>query len=58
MDNWPFWMLEENVKIVNQIQEEEEKHRKKEDEKQKSGMPNFNPSSYMNQMSGMANKFK
>ena len=30
MDKWPFWMLEENIKIVNQIIEEEEKHRKTE----------------------------
>ena len=28
MDNWPFWMFEENIKIVNDIFEEEENHRK------------------------------
>jgi hypothetical protein len=58
IDNWPFWMLEENIKIVNQIAEEEEKSKKKDEEKQMGNMPNFNPSSYMNQMSGMASKFK
>jgi hypothetical protein len=31
MDNWPYWMLEENIKIVNEITDEEEKERKKEE---------------------------
>lgn len=56
IDSWPFWMLEENIKIVNELTEEEEKNRKKEDSSMK--MPNFNPSSMMNNMSSMANKFK
>ena len=56
IDSWPYWMLEENIRIVNQLTEEEEKKQKKEDGSQK--MPNFNPSSYMNQMSSMAGKFK
>ena len=56
IDLWPFWLLEENIKIVNELTEEEEKQRKKEDSSQK--MPNFNPSSVMNNMSSMANKFK
>jgi hypothetical protein len=56
IDSWPFWLLEENIKIVNELTEEEEKQRKKEDSSQK--MPNFNPSSVMNNMSSMANKFK
>lgn len=51
-------MLEENIKIVNELTEEEEKQRKKEEEKQSKTMGNFNPSSYMNSISGMANKFK
>jgi hypothetical protein len=49
-------MLEENIKIVNELTEEEEKQRKKEDSSSKT--PNFNPSSMMNSMSSMANKFK
>jgi hypothetical protein len=56
IDSWPFWLLEENIKIVNELTEEEEKQRKKEESSQK--MPNFNPSSVMNNMSSMANKFK
>jgi hypothetical protein len=29
MDLWPFWMFEENIKIVNQVLDEEEKVRTK-----------------------------
>lgn len=58
MNNWPFWMFEENIKLVNQLIEEEEKHRKTEEDKQKTNMPNMNTSSMMNSMSSMANKFK
>ena len=58
IDNWPFWMLEENIKIVNQLTEEEEKQRKKDEEQQQKSMPNFNPSSYMSGMSNMTSKFK
>jgi len=56
IDSWPFWMLEENIKIVNELTDEEEKQRKKDDGSQK--MPNFNPSSMMSSVSSMANKFK
>ena len=58
IDEWPFWMLEENIKIINELTEEEEKQRKKQEESQQANMPNFNPSSYMNNMNSMANKFK
>jgi len=51
-------MLEENISIVNELTDEEEKQRKKEEEKQQSSQPNFNPSSYMNNMNSMVNKFK
>lgn len=54
IDSWAFWLFEENIKIVNEITEEEEKQRKTDDKNN----PNFNPSSMMNQMSSMANKFK
>ncbi len=50
-------MFEENIKIVNEITDEEEKERKREEEKQKMNTPNFNPSSYMSGMSNMASKF-
>jgi hypothetical protein len=58
MDNWPFWMLEENVSIINDITDEEENQRKKDEDQQNKSMPNFNPGSYMSQMSSMANNFK
>lgn len=58
IDGWPYWMFEENIKVVNELTEEEEKQRKKEEDKQKMETPNFNPSSYMNNVSNMANKFK
>ena len=39
MDDWPFWMFEENIKLVNEIVEEEDKQRKKDDGEQQKGMP-------------------
>jgi hypothetical protein len=58
IDDWPFWLFEENIKIVNELTEEEDKQRKKQEGEQQKGMPNFNPNSYMNSMSSMASKFK
>ncbi len=52
IDNWPFWMLEENIKLVNEIIEEEEKNRKKSEEDQMKGMPNYD--SQMKSASNMA----
>ena len=51
----PFWQFEEVVKIVNELTEEENKEREKQDKGQNQ---NFNPSSYMRDFSSMANKFK
>lgn len=42
MDKWPFWMFEENIKIVNEIAEEEDKQRKQEEEDSKVSMPDTN----------------
>lgn len=53
MDKWPFWMLEENIKIVNDIVDEEEKHRKTEEDGQKASMPDTN--SMMKNASSMTN---
>lgn len=58
MNAWPFWMFEENIKLVNQLISEEEKQRKTDEDKQKSNMPNMDTSSMMSGMSSMANKFK
>jgi hypothetical protein len=49
-------MFEENINIVNEIVDEENKNQKKQDSN--SAAPNFNPSSIMSGMSSMMNKFK
>jgi hypothetical protein len=53
MDNWPFWLFEENIKIVNEIVEEEESQRKKDEGDQQKGMPDTN--SMMKNASNMSN---
>ena len=53
MNSWPFWMFEENVKLVNEIIEEEETNRKKDEEGQQKGMPNFDANSMMKNASNM-----
>lgn len=56
MDNWPFWLLEENISIVNEITEEE--NDKQKEEQNQTQMPNFDTSKYMSQMNDITNKFK
>ena len=58
MNDWAFWQFEENIKIANEIIDDKEKSRKKEEETQKTQMPNINTSSMMSGMNGMMNKFK
>jgi hypothetical protein len=53
MDEWPFWMLEENVKLVNEIIAEEETNRKKQEDDQSKGMGNFNANSMMSSANDM-----
>ena len=53
MDNWPFWMFEENIKLVNEIIEEEETQRKKQEEEQNKSMGNFDANSMMSSASNM-----
>ena len=55
MDEWPFWMFEENIKIVNEIVEEEESNRKKQETDQQKGMPNFDANSMMRNASNLTN---
>jgi hypothetical protein len=56
----PFWRYQQFVNIANEIAEEEKKEREKQEEQQKQQQQSsqYNPSSYLNQMSSMANKFK
>lgn len=58
IDDWPYWMFEENIRIINELTDEEEKQRKKQEGDQQKNTPNFNPGSYMNSMNSMSNKFK
>lgn len=51
MDMWPYWMFEENIKTVNEIVEEEENSRKKQEKEQ--NMPNFDANSIMRNASNM-----
>jgi len=57
MDNWPYWMFEENIKIANEIIEEENESRKRDEEGQQSSMPNMDPSSMMRNMTSNIPKF-
>jgi len=54
MDEWPFWMFEENIKLVNEIVEEEDSSRKKQEQDQQKGMPNFDANSMMKNASNMS----
>jgi len=58
LDQWPFWMLEENIKIVNELNEEEEKQRKQDEVSQQKSMPNFNPNQIMSGMGNLGSNFK
>ena len=55
---WPFWMFEENIKIINEINDEEDKSRKAQEKEQNKSMGNASPNSYMKGMSDVAGKFK
>ncbi len=50
IDEWPFWMFEENIKIVNELTDEEEQQRKADEAQQNksTNLGNFNPGSVMN----------
>jgi hypothetical protein len=54
MDNWPFWMFEENIRLVNEIVEEEESSRKKQEDSQQSQMGNFDANSMMKSAQSMS----
>lgn len=48
-------MFEENIKMVNEIVEEEETSRKKQEQDQQKGMPNFDANSMMKNATNMSN---
>lgn len=55
IDLWPYWTFEENIKIANEIIEEEENNRKSEEESQNKQMGNIDPNSIMRNMSNITN---
>lgn len=55
MDRWPFWMFEENVKLVNEILEEEDSKRSSQEE---DSMGNFDTNSMMRNASNMTSNMK
>jgi hypothetical protein len=55
IDLWPYWTFEENIKIANEIIEEEENNRKSEEESQNKQMGNMDPNSIMRNMSNITN---
>lgn len=42
MDLWPFWLLEENIKLVNEILEEEDNNSKTQEGANTPAMPDTN----------------
>jgi actin-related protein len=56
MDQWPFWMLEENIKIVNEMSDEEEKNNKRNDAYNNFKLPDT--SSILNNVSSFTKGFK
>jgi len=57
MDKWPFWLFEENINLVNEIVEEEDKHRKDEESEQQKSMGNFDANSMMKNATNNMPKF-
>lgn len=48
-------MFEENIKLVNEIIEEEDSEKKKQEGEQSKGMPNFDANSMMKNASSFSN---
>jgi hypothetical protein len=53
MDKWPYFIFEENIKLVNEITEEEENNNRESEEAQKAGMPNFDANAMMKNASSL-----
>jgi hypothetical protein len=58
MDRWPFWQFEENIKIVNEIMEDEDNQRKTDEEAQQSSMPNMDSGSMIKNAQNMTNNMQ
>lgn len=55
IDNWPYWMFEENISLVNEIIEEEETNRKKQENEQSKSMGNMGNFDTNSMMKNMTN---
>jgi hypothetical protein len=56
IDEWPFWMFEENIKLVNEINEEESKNAQEQTGGENQKMGNFNMDNIIkNATSGLGN---
>lgn len=55
MDMWPYWMFEENIKLVNEIIEDENKDQERQQESQQDSTPNFDSNQMMRNMNSMTN---
>ena len=58
MDKWPFWQFEENIKIVNEIMEEEDNQRKNDEKGQQESMPNMDTGSMMKNAQNMTSNMQ
>jgi hypothetical protein len=58
IDSWPFWQFEENIKIVNEIMEDEDNQRKTDEEGQQSSMPNMDSGAMMKNAQNMTNNMQ
>lgn len=58
MDKWPFWQFEENIKIANEIMEEEDNQRKTDEKGQQDSMPNMDTSSMMKNAQNMSSNMQ
>lgn len=53
IDNWPYWMFEENIKLVNEIQEEDKSPGEGSSGNRQQNNQNFDTKSMMDNMRNM-----
>lgn len=55
IDKWPYWLFEENIKIVNELSEEENNNRNIQEKGQQDPMGSFDANSIMSSAKNMTN---
>ena len=53
MDNWAYWLFEENISLANEIMEDDEAKSKESEENQRNNMPNIDTNSMMKNVQNM-----